>query len=89
MNSIVKYSHLIWLELECVHIDYVEQFLNETKTNLPSLTRLTIYYSVLCNVTEDFTRYITRRNCIKVNQLNLGGGIIERSKDFNVYFPLL
>ncbi|CAF3753336.1 unnamed protein product [Rotaria socialis] len=89
MNSIVKYSHLIWLELECVHIDYVEQFLNETKTHLPSLTRLTIYYSVLCNVTEDFTRYITRRNCIKVNQLNLGGGIIERSKDFNVYFPLL
>jgi hypothetical protein len=89
LNSIVKYPHLIWLELGCVHIDYVEQFLNETKTHLPCLTKLTIYYGHLWFVTKNFTRYITRRNCIKVNELDIGKEKVQLSKDFNVYFPVL
>ncbi|CAF4966095.1 unnamed protein product [Rotaria sp. Silwood1] len=89
LNSIVKYPHLIWLCIESAHIDYVEQFLNETKTHLPSLTKLTVFYGHLYVVTENFTRYITRRNCMKVNELDIDNEKIERSKDFNAYFPLL
>ncbi|CAF3049186.1 unnamed protein product [Rotaria sp. Silwood2] len=89
LNSIVIYPHLIWLCIESSHIDYVEQFLNETKTHLPSLTKLTIFYGHLYVVTENFTRYITRRNCMKVNELDVENDKIERSKDFNAYFPLL
>ncbi|CAF3049153.1 unnamed protein product [Rotaria sp. Silwood2] len=87
LNSIVKYSHLIWLRIDSVHIDYVEQFLNETKTHLPCLTKLSVYYNHLKIVTKNFTRYITRRNCIKVNELDIGK--VEHSKDFNVCFPVL
>ena len=58
-NSIVKYPYLIWFRVEDVDIDYVEQFLNETKTHLPCLTKLTVSYDHLRFVTENFTRDAT------------------------------
>jgi hypothetical protein len=72
-----------------VHIDYVEQFLNETKTHLPRLTKLTVNYNHLTIVTENFTRDTTRLNCITVKELYVGEAIVEHSKDSYVYFPLL
>ncbi|CAF1197568.1 unnamed protein product [Rotaria sp. Silwood1] len=89
LDSIVKYPHLTWLEFDFVDIDYVEQFLNETKIHLPCLRKLTVNYRYLSIVTKNFTRYITRRNCMKVNELDIGQEIIQRSKDFDVYFPVL
>jgi hypothetical protein len=88
LYSIVEYPHLISLSLQLSHIDYVEQFLNETKTNLPHLNKLVVDYEELKIVTENFTRDITRRNCAKVKQLNIDKTIMH-SKAVYEYFPLL
>ncbi|CAF1407561.1 unnamed protein product, partial [Rotaria sordida] len=69
--SIVTYPYLISLHLIDVHIDYVDQFLNERKSHLPRLTELTIDYNQLIIVTDNFTRDATRLNCIKVKELNI------------------
>jgi hypothetical protein len=88
LYSIVEYPYLISLSLFLSHIDYVEQFLNETKTHLPCLTKLHVDYDQLTIVTENFTRNLTRINCAKVKQLCIRSMIVH-SKDFYVYFPLL
>ncbi|CAF3298665.1 unnamed protein product [Rotaria sp. Silwood2] len=88
LHSIVQYPHLISLILMTVHIDYVEQFLNETKTHLPRLTTLTVDYDQLTIVTKNFTRNITRLNCTKIKELTIEESRVH-SKDFYVYFPLL
>ncbi|CAF3751273.1 unnamed protein product [Rotaria sordida] len=86
--SIIEYSHLISLDIAYVNIDYVVQFLLETKTHLPCLTELKIKYNQLKTVTMNFTRNTTRRNCSKVERL-----IIEESRQFSKdvyqYFPSL
>ncbi|CAF0941836.1 unnamed protein product [Rotaria sp. Silwood1] len=86
---IVKLNYLISLYLVDVHIDYVDQFLNERKTHLPRLTELTIDYDHLTIVTDNFTRDTTRLNCINVKELNSYNTRVQQSKDFYVYFPLL
>ncbi|CAF1515009.1 unnamed protein product [Rotaria sordida] len=89
LYSIVKFPYLTSIFFCDVHNDYVEQFLNDTKTHLPCLTKLTIVCNQLQLVTENFTRDRTRLNCINVKQLlNLGEPIVH-SEDFYVYFPLL
>ncbi len=88
LHSIVEYPHLISLSLWNSHIDYIEQFLNQTKTYLPRLTELTVNYDQLTIVTENFTRDTTRLNCVKVKQLITRKTIVH-SKDFYTYFPLL
>lgn len=51
------------------NIDYVEEFLNETKAFVPCLTRLIIKYDDLKIVTKNFTREETQRNCSTIKQL--------------------
>ncbi|CAF4437812.1 unnamed protein product [Rotaria socialis] len=87
LYSIVEYPYLISLCILVSHIDYVEQFLNETKTHLPHLTKLRVDYDQLAVVTNNFTRDTTRVNCAKVKQLIIEKTLVH-SKDFNVYFPL-
>lgn len=86
--SIIQYPHLISLDIESANSYYAEHFLNETKTHLPSLTELKIRYEDLEMVTENFTRNKTRRNCAKVNRLNIQYYMVY-SKDVYDYFPLL
>ncbi|CAF4547326.1 unnamed protein product [Rotaria socialis] len=86
--SIVEYSHLILLDIDFVNIDYVDQFLNESKTRLPCLTELVVQFNALKNVTEDFTRDATRRNCAKVKRL-IVKNLIDFPKDVYRYFPSL
>ncbi|CAF3387836.1 unnamed protein product [Rotaria sp. Silwood2] len=88
LYSIVEYPYLISLRIWLAHIDYVEQFLNETKTHLPHLTKLKVDYDQLAVVTNNFTRDTTRLNCAKVKQLIIEKTLVH-SKDFYVYFPLL
>jgi len=88
LYSIVEYPHLISLCLRHSHIDYVEQFLNETNTHLPNLTTLMVDYENLIFLTKNFTRRVTRRNCAQVKQLNIYKTIVH-SKYFYNYFPLL
>ena len=87
-SPVVEYRHLISLRFGLVVCYYVDQFLNETKTNLPRLTELHVRYRQLKNVTENFTRNQTRRNCAKVKRLTVGKSIVL-SEDAYRYFPSL
>jgi hypothetical protein len=89
LYPVVEYPHLISLELLSSHIDYIEQFLNNTKTHLPRLTELDIDYHKLRIVTEDFTKDATRLTYAQVKQLIIDYDTSVLSKDFYTYFPLL
>ena len=75
-HSIAEYSHLTSLDIRYGHRDYVEQFLNETKTYLPCLTELGVVGVSLKTVTKKFTRDETRRNCAKIKRLFALGSLI-------------
>ncbi|CAF3210926.1 unnamed protein product, partial [Rotaria sp. Silwood2] len=60
--SIAKYPHLTTFNVRRGNINNVEEFLNETKTSAPCLTKLMIKYSDLRIVTNNFTREETRHN---------------------------
>jgi hypothetical protein len=85
-NSVIEYPHLISLDITDVHMDYIAQFLLETKTHLPCLAELKVNYKNLKTVTMNFTREAMRRNCSKVKRL-----IVEKylSKNALEYFPSL
>ena len=88
--SIIEYSHLSELRFRDVHVDYVEQFLSDTKTRLPCLSMLLVKYEQLTTVTEDFTRNATRVNCAKVKSIEFY--MPEKtiySTHIYSYFPLL
>ncbi|CAF4560926.1 unnamed protein product [Rotaria sp. Silwood2] len=87
-STIIEFPYLTSLDLGLVHIDYVEQFINHTKTYLPCLNKLTVDYDKLTIVTENFTRDRTQLNCMKIKQLIIAQ-ILVHSKDFYIYFPLL
>ncbi|CAF4499814.1 unnamed protein product [Rotaria sp. Silwood2] len=85
-SSVVKYSHLIELDIERVYDDYVEEFLSDTRTFFQKNIRLNIASNALLRVTENFTRKDTRMNCIKVEDL-LPWSEFRSSKSFQEYFP--
>ncbi|CAF0917340.1 unnamed protein product [Rotaria sp. Silwood1] len=84
--SIVEYSHLIELDIERVHDDYVEEFLSDRRTYFRKNIRLLINGKALLRVTKHFTRKDTRMNCIKVDDL-LPWSDWRSSKSFQEYFP--
>ncbi|CAF2368097.1 unnamed protein product [Rotaria sp. Silwood2] len=63
---IIEYPYLKWLDFDEAHDDYVEQFLLDTKTCLPSNVDLLIDYKPLKRVTHNFRRKTTQNNCAKV-----------------------
>ncbi|CAF3780113.1 unnamed protein product [Rotaria sp. Silwood1] len=69
--SIIEYPYLITLDIVQTHENYVEQFLNSTKTCLPNNVSLLVDYLSLQKVTDNFTRDITRMNCSKIANLLL------------------
>ncbi|CAF4111412.1 unnamed protein product, partial [Adineta steineri] len=70
--SIIEFKNLNYLNVMAADISYLEQFLLNTRTYLPSLTELHTNYGHLKNVTEDFTRDATRFNCTKIKKLYTG-----------------
>ncbi|CAF0807461.1 unnamed protein product [Adineta steineri] len=89
LHSIIEYPHLTILDVKASHIDYVEQFLNETKTIVPCLTEFEfLLIEDLKAVTKDFTRQETRRNCAKVKKLTSMYPVVH-SEDLCLYFPSL
>ncbi|CAF1228104.1 unnamed protein product [Rotaria sp. Silwood1] len=86
--SIIEYPHLISLDVERTYSDYVENFLNETKSYIPHLAELKVTYYALKIVTKNFTRNETRHNCAGVRQLIVEDPIVY-PKDVYCYFPLL
>ncbi len=86
--SVVEYSHLTELDLRYAHIDYVEQFLINTRIYLPHLNVIRVQYQHLTIVTENFTNNATRLNCAKVKRVITEEAMVH-SKDFYLYFPSL
>ena len=86
VSSPVEYSHLIKLDLEFAHIDYVEQFLIDTRIYLPRLNSLRVQYEHLTTVTKNFTNNATRLNCGKVKRLITEKAMVH-SNDVYLYFP--
>ncbi|CAF1507625.1 unnamed protein product [Adineta steineri] len=85
---VIEYPYLDSLHLEDSYIDYVEQFINETKIRLPRLKILEVDYRKLNTITKQFTRDVTRLNCAKVHRLIMEKQVVF-PKTFYVYFPLL
>lgn len=83
---IIRYPHLILLNLWQADNDYLEQFLDSTKTCLSDNIHLATSYHCLQTVTYNFTRNTTRINCSKVNKLYVCDELIT-FKDLNDYFP--
>ena len=83
-NSVIEYSHLIALHLLCVHDDYVEEFLFDTRIYLPNYISLTIDYEQLKRVTQHFTR----KNSMKIKRLYLHH-FLPLPKEYHHYFPHL
>jgi hypothetical protein len=86
--SMIEYSHLTSLDVKCVHTDYIEQFLLETKAYAPCLIELKVNYDQLRIVTENFTREATRRNCAKIKRLIIQDTLVFPN-EVDVYFPSL
>ncbi|CAF3030763.1 unnamed protein product [Rotaria sp. Silwood2] len=71
--SIIKFHHLTNLTLYGAHDDYIEQFLDDTKTSLSNNVHLNVEFEPLKRVTYHFTRNATRINCQKLKSLWLNG----------------
>lgn len=84
--SIVKYPHLIKLILYCVHVDYVEQFLDNTKTFISNNVSFFVDYLPLRKATHNFTRSEMRINCSKMSDICILGEF-NNSEHFKAYFP--
>ncbi|CAF4308481.1 unnamed protein product [Rotaria sp. Silwood2] len=87
--SIIKYPYLTELILFNVHNDYIEQFLDETKTRLPNNVIFCVKYEPLRCVTHNFTRNTTRANCAKLKDLFIYDRDIGYSQQIVTYFPYL
>jgi hypothetical protein len=88
LYSTIEYPHLTTLHTWCAHRDYLEQFLNETKTSMPCLTQLITLVRNLVVVTNHFTRRETRRNCAQVKTL-ISPEVLSNFEGLYDYFPLL
>jgi len=84
--STIKYSHLIKLSLIHAHSDYIEQFLDHTKTSISNNISLSVNYYSLRKATNNFKRNDLRANCSKLSHLRIHGKI-QISKHFKTYFP--
>lgn len=85
--SIIKYPHLIDVSLYEAHEDYLEEFLDDTRTCLPNGICLHVTYNSLQRVTHNFTRKSTQANCRKVDYLFLYDDF-EMNESLKDYFPL-
>ncbi|CAF3646356.1 unnamed protein product [Rotaria socialis] len=83
---LIKYPHLNDLELIDIHKDYVELFLDNTKTLLSDNLCLSVEYRPLRKVTNNFKKDTMRFNCAKVIQLMIPAKF-KISQRFKAYFP--
>lgn len=83
--TIIKYPHLIELDLIAAHDDYVELFLLNIKSNFSQNVSLSANYESLKRVTHNFERHATRINCSQI-KLALYGCDFQLSKHVKDYF---
>ena len=87
-SSLIRFSHLILLNLVEAHVDYAEQFLVDKNTHLPCLLNLCIKYGSLAMVTNNFINDATRLTFAQLKRLHMDN-LFVRPKHFHKYFPLL
>ena len=85
--TIIKYPHLIEIDLAKAHDDYVDQFLNNTKMCLLNNVHLRVHYDSLEKTTNNFTRDVTRMNCSKIITLTLLNKRRNSDQNLKQYFP--
>jgi hypothetical protein len=83
---VIEYPRLTELEFTNVHKDYLELFLDHTKTSLPNNIFLSPDYGPLRKATHNFKRDSMRVNCAKVTQLWISDNF-KISQCFKAYFP--
>jgi hypothetical protein len=87
VSSVTVFPYLTHLEIYSGNIDNLEQLFIDTRTLLPRLIHLTIPYSYIEEITENFTREATRRNCINIQHFNFHWSLLVHCEDFYRYFP--
>jgi hypothetical protein len=85
--QIIKYHHLIDLDLVKAHADYVDEFLNNAKVCVLNNVHLRIRYDSLEKTTNNFTRDATRMNCSEIINLTLSANIRDSDENLKQYFP--
>jgi len=83
--SMIKFHHLTYLSLYGAHDDYIELFLDGTKTSLLKNIHLNVCSKALERVTCRFTSHTTRINYEKIKSLCLYGCVL--STYARNYFP--
>ncbi|CAF1323705.1 unnamed protein product [Adineta ricciae] len=86
--SMIEYRHLSPLDMTNANSYYLKHFLNETKTRLPSLSKLKVHYNLLKAVTNNFAKEEMRYNCCRVNQLVTDYPVTDLQNIIR-YFPSL
>lgn len=87
-SKLLRFPHLIRLELPCAHIDYVKQFLLTKNTDLPRLLDLHMSYESLRILTNNFTNHSMCLNGAQLKSLDLFEPFVA-PETFHLYFPLL
>jgi hypothetical protein len=87
-RALITFPHLLYLHLQNVHIDYVEQFLVDQYCYLPCLLALEVNYTSLLSVTNGFIHDSTRLACSKLKYLYVDEPFI-RPEHFHRYFSTL
>ncbi len=86
--TLIRFSHLVVLNLNSAHTDYAEQFLVGKHCHIPRLLNLKIGYESLAIVTNNFTNDATRLTCSQLTSLIINEPFVP-PKYFHQYFPLL
>jgi hypothetical protein len=84
--SLMKFSSLIYLNLQGAHADYAEQFLIDKYCHLPCLLNLNIDYESLVLVTNNFTNEATRLTCSKLTSLRINEPFVPPKSFINIFF---
>ena len=84
--SIIEFPYLADLCLNYAHADYYEQFLSQNKSCLPNDIHVTMDYRLAKEITHNFRRNITRKNCAKMRSVYFQSKLTfpDHIKD---YFP--
>ena len=85
--EIIRYYHLVELDIRECHDDYTEQFLLSTKTYLHNSISTIIDVDSLARITHNLTRDEIRINCAKVNEIFLYGDNKYSIQSLQDYFP--
>jgi hypothetical protein len=87
-SILITFPYLKLLDIKWTHFEYAELFLLERNTHLPRLVNLSMKYTSLITITNNFTNDATHFNFGTLKCLDLCQSFV-RPENFHQYFPLL